>query len=369
MNPDDRDDQGPRHQETVYPAASVEAAGDKSPARSENVRFRFNPDHPRRSGPFLRRRFVAAMSLLALVFSVSVQSLAARTLDLPPEAEVDSSGVRIGALVPALASEPVGRLVLAEAPEFGGTLSVQRAAIESFLHEQAPGIVVTNWTGAATVKVQRKARQLSEEELREWLTATFQKEQVRDRGELELRITRQWKPVPVPDEPLTMRVVDLPLSGIGSSFVARIAVDCGDTRIGTWPVVVQTKIWRDVLVAGATMSRGRPLAGADVRVERRDILLTRDFTTPESVENGSYEFVTTVSAGQLITGRALRVRPDITRGTVVDGLVADGAMTISLKVEVLEDGIVGQNLRVRNLKTRREMLGKVQNEQTIVLYF
>jgi flagellar basal body P-ring formation protein FlgA len=172
----------------------------------------------------------------------------------------------------------------------------------------------------------------------------------------------------VPDEPLTLKVVDMPLTGVAPSFVARIAVDCGETRIGAWPVVVQTKIWHDVLVAGATLSRGQPLAGADVRVERRDLLLTRDCVTPETVANGSYEFVTSVSTGQLITGRALRVRPAITRGTIVDGLVADGAMTISLKVEVLEDGVVGQNLRVRNLKTRREMLGKVQNEQTIVLY-
>jgi flagellar basal body P-ring formation protein FlgA len=337
-------------------------------ARSADERFSFKPEQPRRSGHLRRRSFASAMSLLSIAFSILASSLSAQTLDVAPEVAVDSSGVLLGALVPALASELVGGLKVSDAPEFGRTMTVDRAAIEAMIREQAPGITVTNWTGAATVKVQRKSRQLGEEELRGWLTDALQREQVRDRGELELRITRQWKPVSVPDEPLKFRVVDLPLNGIGSSFIARVAVECGETRIGTWPVMVQAKIWRDVLVAGSTLVRGQPLVGADVRSERRDLLLTRDYITPDAVENGSFEFVTSVSRGQMVTGRSLRVRPAITRGTIVDGLVADGAMTISMKVEVLEDGVVGQNLRVRNLKTRREMLGKVQNEQTIVLY-
>jgi flagella basal body P-ring formation protein FlgA len=347
---------------------SGEPTADAPVARATDPRFSFNPEQPRRSGYLRRRSFASAMSLLAIAFSMVAARLSARTLEVAAEVEVDSSGVLLGALVPSLASEPSGGLKVADSPEFGRMITVERTAIEALLREQAPGITVTNWTGAGSVKVQRKSRPLGEDEIRGWLTDALQREQVRDRGELELRITGQWKPVAVPDEPLKFRVVDLPLNGIGSSFIARVAVDCGETRIGTWPVMVQAKIWRDVLVAGSTLVKGQPLVGADVRSERRDLLLTRDYITPEALEKGSLEFVTSVSRGQLVTGRALRVRPAVTRGTIVDGLVADGAMTISIKVEVLEDGVVGQNLRVRNLKTRREMLGKVQNEQTIVLY-
>ena len=42
-------------------------------------------------------------------------------------------------------------------------------------------------------------------------------------------------------------------------------------------------------------------------------------------------------------------------------------MTISLKVEVLEEGAVGQSVRVRNPVSKREFRGKVQNEQTILV--
>ena len=40
-------------------------------------------------------------------------------------------------------------------------------------------------------------------------------------------------------------------------------------------------------------------------------------------------------------------------------------MVLTVKVEVLEDGLPGQTIRVRNLKSKREFRGKVQNEETI----
>ena len=62
------------------------------------------------------------------------------------------------------------------------------------------------------------------------------------------------------------------------------------------------------------------------------------------------------------------MRPVVQRGQVVDGLVRDGAMNISLKVEVLADGLPGQTVRVRNPKTKREFYAKVQDEQTVLIH-
>jgi flagella basal body P-ring formation protein FlgA len=55
------------------------------------------------------------------------------------------------------------------------------------------------------------------------------------------------------------------------------------------------------------------------------------------------------------------------RGKIVDAVVQEGAVTISMKAEVLEDGLPGQLIRARNLKSKREFRGKVQNEETITV--
>ena len=68
-----------------------------------------------------------------------------------------------------------------------------------------------------------------------------------------------------------------------------------------------------------------------------------------------------------LLARQVRVRPVLQRGRVVDGVYKDGMLSISLKVETLEDGSPGQIVRVRNPKTRRELYGKVENEETVLI--
>ena len=48
-------------------------------------------------------------------------------------------------------------------------------------------------------------------------------------------------------------------------------------------------------------------------------------------------------------------------------VLQDGALSITMKVEVLEDGAPGQIIRARNPISRRDVSGKVLNEQTILI--
>lgn len=50
---------------------------------------------------------------------------------------------------------------------------------------------------------------------------------------------------------------------------------------------------------------------------------------------------------------------------MVEAVFQDGSLGISLMVETLEDGTLGQTVRVRNPKTKHELHGKVENEKTI----
>jgi flagella basal body P-ring formation protein FlgA len=61
----------------------------------------------------------------------------------------------------------------------------------------------------------------------------------------------------------------------------------------------------------------------------------------------------------------LRPRTLVHRGQIAQAVARDGTMEISLKVEVLEDGSLGQQVRVRNLLSKREFRGKVEDEGTV----
>ena len=267
--------------------------------------------------------------------------------------------------VPASAVLP--HIRLAPAPAFGQTASLSSTQLLTLVRQQAPDFIGTNWSGASQIRVTRRTRLLGEPELKSMLTSALQTEQVKDLGELELRFPRAWTPIPVPDEPLALKITELPASGVGPNFILRFELATADERAGTWQLAAQAKVWREVPVARSTLRRGQLLHDAEVALEKRDVLLQRDCLDKTSLTDDSLELTENVSAGATLTPRYVRVRPLILRGRLVDALVQDGALSISLKVEVLEDALPGQTVRIRNPKTRREFYGKVQNEQTVVV--
>ncbi len=63
----------------------------------------------------------------------------------------------------------------------------------------------------------------------------------------------------------------------------------------------------------------------------------------------------------------IKVRAVIHRGQVANALVQDGALSITAKVEALEDGVPGQLIHARNLVSRHDLSGRVLDKQTILI--
>jgi flagellar basal body P-ring formation protein FlgA len=285
---------------------------------------------------------------------------------LRTSAQADSAGVYLDQLFVA-GNTPLPHLRLAPAPAFGQTASFTRAQLTELLRTQTPDLFTTNWTGPGAIKVTRRLRDLNEAEARDLLTATLQREVVKDKGDLELRLTRAWTPVAVPDEPLTLKVTDLPASGLLPNCIVRFELRAGEERVGNWQLALQARIWREVPVATTPLKRGQPLRAADLGRDRRDLFTLREpALNPESLGELS-ELTENLQPGQAVLARSVRQRPAIARGRLVEAVVQDGALSISMKVEALEDGSPGQIVRIRNPKTRREFTGQVQNEQTILV--
>ena len=120
-------------------------------------------------------------------------------------------------------------------------------------------------------------------------------------------------------------------------------------------------------VARASLARGQLLEASDWTAEKRDILLLRDAATAVRMNDDSFELTENISPGSPLLTRSIKPRAIVRRGKLVEALLKDGKLVISVKAEALEDGILGQTIRVRNIASRREFRGKVENEQTIVV--
>jgi flagella basal body P-ring formation protein FlgA len=212
-----------------------------------------------------------------------------------------------------------------------------------------------------------RQRVVTETDLLALLTTALQKECVKDKGDLELRLARPWTPAAVPDEPLSVKILDLPTTGVASSFILRFELRTARAAVGTWQLSLQARIWRDVWIARSALKKGEPAADADLERDRRDVLTLREPLADFSPDDTSLELAEPLQAGSPLFARSVKARPVIHRGQAADALVQDGTMSITMKVEALEDGAPGQIIRVRNAQSRRDIRGKVLNEQTILI--
>ena len=226
--------------------------------------------------------------------------------------------------------------------------------------------------GAASVTtnaVPRPPRRLEEAELCKLLTDYLNEDGGATGAEWELRFTRPWTPVSVPDEPLKVELLEPALNRITATSILRFEIRAGRLPVGVWQVPVHARLWREVVIAEAALQRGQLLSEVAVAHVRRDVLALREplFELPLAAE--AYELAESVPLGAALTMRSLRLKPVVFRGQTANAIMVDSAMTIALKVEVMEEGVPGQIVRVRNLQTRRELRGKVKDEQTIAISF
>ena len=182
----------------------------------------------------------ALMGSVAL--SIFAEGPVARSL--VATAQVDSEGVFLDQILAPGVDEALPHIRLASAPTFSQTLSLSRMQIQDLLLKHAPDLAGTNWIGPAQVRISRKTRMLDETEFKTLLTATLQSETVKDKGELELRFSRAWTSLAVPDEPLTLRIMDLPASGVGANFFVRLELLAGGELVSKPQVALQARVWR-----------------------------------------------------------------------------------------------------------------------------
>jgi flagella basal body P-ring formation protein FlgA len=301
---------------------------------------------------------------LSNVFSSSVWAGETSPLQLTAAAQVCGDGVFLPQVFQS--AQPLPAIRLCDAPAFGKNLVLTRAQLSELIAANAPDCG-TNFSGPDSVRITRRMRTMGESDILGLLTSNLQHDFIKDKGQLELRLAQPWNPLLLPDEPLTLDVVELPATGVTTGFIIRFTLRTTHETLGTWAANIQAHVWREVWVASSQLQRGAAVSPDLFARERRDLLTVREPVADLSANNDALELAEAVPAGVPLLARMLKARTVIHRGQHADALVQDGPLSIKTKVEVLEDGAPGQNIRARNSITHRDLTGKVLDEKTILI--
>jgi flagella basal body P-ring formation protein FlgA len=285
-------------------------------------------------------------------------------LELLPAAPVGADGIFLAQIFTS--SQPLPAIRLADAPAFGKNVILTRAQIDDLLAANAPG-VGTNISGPGAIKIYRRARTLGETDILDLLSATLQRDYIRDRGQLELRLVQAWAPLVVPAESLTLEVTELPSAGVTPGFIVRFTLRAGNETLGNWSANVKASVWREIWVAGVQLNRGDALAADSLIRQRRDVLNFHEPLAAFAVGDDALEIAEPVPPGQPLLARMIKARTVVHRGQRAEALIQDGALSIRTQVVILEDGAPGQTVHAVNSVTHHDMTGTVLNEKTILI--
>ena len=179
--------------------------------------------------------------------------------------------------------------------------------------------------------------------------------------------------------------VDLPLFGVEPCEVSDISLDLFSTKpvIGTVPVKVvfllntgdeltyaataRVRVFASVLVAAERFSRHEVIADEALRVEKREVTQLTDayFADPEEVSGKRARRV--ISPGRILMASDVEEVPLVDRGAGVTVAVVLGRVTVTSKAKALEDGEMGEIIKVQDLTTGKRLAGTVAGKGLAVL--
>ena len=124
------------------------------------------------------------------------------------------------------------------------------------------------------------------------------------------------------------------------------------------PVRFDVAVFAKVPVAGAAMAAGTVISGEDLEWREMDVTGLAPFAM-SSVKDEKLRLSQPVSAGTPITGKHLTAVFAVNRGEIARLVSQNGLVSLESKVEVLQDGRVGEFVRARPVNATGTVLARV----------
>lgn len=184
-------------------------------------------------------------------------------------------------------------------------------------------------------------------------------------GRYEIQVNRLDSRLRMPacDQPLVTSL-ESPAQPVGR---VTVRVGCQGTTAWSLLVPAQVRLYRSVVVAQRPLARGTILSAQDIDWRERDIgTLNQGYLTEPEQALGS-QLTRPVSIDQVLTPNHLERAPVVRKGDHV--VISAGAASLSVRMpgEALEEGAIGQQVRVRNLSSQRIIRARISGPGQVVV--
>jgi flagella basal body P-ring formation protein FlgA len=246
-------------------------------------------------------------------------------------------------------------IVVAQSPEPGDTLSISASQVLSRLREEGVDLKLVGYALPRVMSVRRASRALRKDELMPVFEQVLNAKG-RDARIISLDYDNNAHVLPG-DISLIARVRPGARPGQVTFDVEAKNVD--GERPRNFSVSALIEEWRDVPVAARSLIRGSRVAKGDLAMARLNTAELPDDTAWETEQILGHAASRPISAGDVFRANALLIPPVVTSGSKVTMRYRSKLLEATASGTAMDDGISGQQIRIRNDATRKIVMAEV----------
>ena len=331
-----------------------------------------------------RRRAVVRPSLAALALCAGVSAggvVAASQLpdravsiELRPRVSISQAQVRLGDIAYLTSRDlPLLRRLMAlqigPAPRPGAPVQLDRDTVMRWV-EARSGWPVIQWGGAGEIEIESASQQLPGESIVDAARSALERWLSGRSVRAEVQPVSTARDLTLPAGATTLRVRPLASQGMPTRRML-VWVDAwvDDRFVRSTAVSFEVGAWAPLAVASVDLERSAPLDPIVLQggLERREVDLTTmrgrkpagAARAPAKSKAGNRRLRRPLRAGEVITQAHLETAPAVTRGGWADLVARSGNVSIESRVEVLQDGRLGDRVRVKVPGANGEVVARV----------
>jgi flagellar basal body P-ring formation protein FlgA len=281
---------------------------------------------------------------------------------------VTTSVVQLGDVVDFQAASPqedntviaLKRLRLEDSPPPGKELRLTAQDVLNALRQKEVDLAKLGYSLPREIVVLRAGRELKEYELRRII-----ENHLSVVGDFtELKTLRAIDPAIIFPGKVEFEVQERSSSHLGQMSFSITAVSETGEKV-SFDVSTSVDEFREVPVATRALDRGQIIGPSDMAMARLnvDALPKSVLAKPEDIIG--LEANRAIGTGDLFHRTHLKVPPLIEKGATIKILYRTKLLEATASAEALEDGIVGQEIRVRSISSRKILKGKVLESGTV----
>ena len=189
-------------------------------------------------------------------------------------------------------------------------------------------------------------------------------------GDLKLSLAQEWKPLELRNGRDWKLIIDqAPLGGLSSRPQVRFHIEAGGNQVGSWQESLRASLWRPVWVSTRRLDRGATPDSSSCALKNIDTLAENLSFVPADTDLSIYEMAQGVGQDRPLTSRDLSLRPLVRKNQLVDVIVSEGSLNITMKGLALGTAGAGEMVSIRNPDSRKDFQAKVVGVNTVQVKF